>query len=550
MSRSRVFTAFAAVALLAGMLQYSAPAHAQGQVQPTARRYFPETGKTVQGRFLQYWEQNGGLPQQGFPLSEEMAVRSEIDGKTYTMQFFERAVFEWHPENQQPNDVLLSLLGSLRYNAKYPGGAPGQKPNTDPGSVMFNETGRRVGGSFLQYFREHGGIRQQGLPISDEFTEVSQLDGKPYTVQYFERAVFEWHPTNQPPFNVLLVHLGRFAYEQGPSVSQPPVFPPLPQGRARYNPEASDRYLIWLEGFPQDEGTGFDRSLDIMGLDLKTNTPIVVSNAPGDQISAKIDGSVVVWKSETQGCPQCVDPGIYAKDLATGQEYVVATQGGETAHESPVVAGRMVGWIQRGPSLRIMLSNIDTGATNPVREFPAANAPFLTDLRMSGNYVVWNEVVVNSLESPGKESRIMAYAPGSLQPFTVMTYVLGERASYIPTFAIDGSRLVVSDVDGALYLYDLAQGVGTRTKLPYQGFAMFPLLRGDVFLFSSSPPPIPTDIRGIKLSRPGPAVPVAASQPNNATRYRFTLANGWVVYSASTTAGSPLVAIPLPEGLR
>ena len=547
MSKVRVLTAFLAVMVLAGGLQYGAPAQAQGQ--PTGRRFFPETGKTVQGRFLQYWEQNGGLAQQGYPLSEEMAVRSEIDGRTYTMQYFERAVFEYHPENQWPHDVLLSLLGSLRYNAKYPGGAPGQSPNVDPGSVVFNETGKRVGGSFLQYFRTHGGIRQQGLPISDEFTEVSDLDGKPYTVQYFERAVFEWHPTNQPPFNVLLVHLGRFAYEQRQAAANPPVFPPLAAGKARYNPEASDRYLIWLEGLPQEEGTGLDRSLDVMGLDLRTNTPVVVTNAPGDQVLARVDGSVVVWKSDTLGCARCADAGIYAKDLATGQEYVVSTFGGGPDQDSPAVSGRTVGWIQRGPVPRIMLSDIDTGTTRPLRE-GTNGSPFFADLRMSGGYAVWNEVVLNSLESPGKESRIMAYRLGSGEPFTVMTYVLGERPSYIPTLAVDGSRLAVSDVDGALYLYDLAAGAGTRTKLGYQGFAMFPVLRGDVLLFSSSPPPIPFDIQGIKLSRPERTVPVVTPQPGNATRLRFTLAGGWVVYSESSNMGSPLKAAPLPEGLR
>src|SRR5262249_8491069 len=52
-----------------------------------------------------------------------------------------------------------------------------------------------------------------------EFTETSPLDGKPYTVQYFERAVFEYHPENQPPNDVLLSQLGTFAgkakYTQG-----------------------------------------------------------------------------------------------------------------------------------------------------------------------------------------------------------------------------------------------------------------------------------------------------------------------------------------------
>ena len=41
-------------------------------------------------------------------------------------------------------------------------------------------------------------------------SEVSDLDGKLYKVQYFERAVMEYHPENQPPYNVLLSQLGTF----------------------------------------------------------------------------------------------------------------------------------------------------------------------------------------------------------------------------------------------------------------------------------------------------------------------------------------------------
>lgn len=79
-------------------------------------------------------------------------------------------------------------------------------------SAIFPETGKRVGGLFLSYWQENGGMRQFGFPLSDEFTEVSDLDGKEYTVQYFERAVFEYHPENAPPYNVLLAQLGTFRY--------------------------------------------------------------------------------------------------------------------------------------------------------------------------------------------------------------------------------------------------------------------------------------------------------------------------------------------------
>ncbi|HEX8598091.1 MAG TPA: multicopper oxidase domain-containing protein [Chloroflexia bacterium] len=85
-------------------------------------RTFPETGKTVSGRFFEYWQQNGGLAQQGYPISEPFQEKSDIDGKTYTVQYFERSVFELHLENPRPYDVLLTQLGTLRYNQKYPNG--------------------------------------------------------------------------------------------------------------------------------------------------------------------------------------------------------------------------------------------------------------------------------------------------------------------------------------------------------------------------------------------------------------------------------------------
>ena len=73
-------------------------------------RFFPETGHNLGGGFLVYWDANGGLPQFGYPISEEFDERLE-DGKTYTVQYFERARFEWHPENRPPYDVLLGQFG-------------------------------------------------------------------------------------------------------------------------------------------------------------------------------------------------------------------------------------------------------------------------------------------------------------------------------------------------------------------------------------------------------------------------------------------------------
>lgn len=185
------------------------------QIPGSGSRTFAATGHTVTGIFLAYWDKGGGLAQYGYPISPLLTEASNLDGKPYTMQYFERAVLEYHPENQPPYNVLLSQLGTFRYTNKYPAGAPNQQPNNTSVSFLFPETGKRLGGRFLQYWQEHGGLSQQGYPISDEFTELSELDGKPYKVQYFERAVFELHPENRPPFDVLLSQLGTFQYRDG-----------------------------------------------------------------------------------------------------------------------------------------------------------------------------------------------------------------------------------------------------------------------------------------------------------------------------------------------
>ena len=110
------------------------------------------------------------------------------------MQYFERAVLEWHPEYAgTPYKVLLSLLGVAEYQRKYAPGAPGEAVSSTSGGRVFPETGKQVGCAFLDYWNTHGGLAQFGYPISNEFIEISAQDGRPYRVQYFERTVFTYH---------------------------------------------------------------------------------------------------------------------------------------------------------------------------------------------------------------------------------------------------------------------------------------------------------------------------------------------------------------------
>jgi hypothetical protein len=173
-------------------------------------RYFPETGHNLCGAFLSYWERAGGLAIFGLPLTEEFAEVNRADGRVYTVQYFERNRFEYHPENAgTPYEVLLGLLGSDLAVGRT-GEAPFQSVSAPPPDAdLFPETGHSLGGVFRDYWQANGGLAVFGYPISEPFVEVNPADGRAYTVQYFERNRFEHHPENAGTrYEVLLGLLG------------------------------------------------------------------------------------------------------------------------------------------------------------------------------------------------------------------------------------------------------------------------------------------------------------------------------------------------------
>lgn len=77
---------------------------------PAGCTYFPQTGHTLCGVFLRYWERNGGLARFGYPISQPRV--ETIAGWTGTIQYFERRRMEHHTEYAgTPYEVLLGLLG-------------------------------------------------------------------------------------------------------------------------------------------------------------------------------------------------------------------------------------------------------------------------------------------------------------------------------------------------------------------------------------------------------------------------------------------------------
>ncbi|MFN3336079.1 MAG: L,D-transpeptidase, partial [Thermomicrobium sp.] len=66
--------------------------------------YFPQTGHHLSGDFLWAWISNGGLMTFGFPITEPFTQ----DG--LVVQYFERARFEYHPQNRGTRYVVLATL--------------------------------------------------------------------------------------------------------------------------------------------------------------------------------------------------------------------------------------------------------------------------------------------------------------------------------------------------------------------------------------------------------------------------------------------------------
>jgi hypothetical protein len=214
------------------LLVLAASVPAQVSSAQSDERCFAETGYCISGRIREFWEQNGGLPVFGLPIGPQQ--EQTIEGQALQVQWFERNRLELHPENERPYDVLLGRLGvdTLEQQGRnWRDFDQAAGPQDD--CLYFEQTGHNVCGELLTAWRTEGidlnldGISGNsdaeslalfGLPISGEISETLS-DGNEYTVQYFERARFERHPENEPPYNVLLGLLGNELLAEMPNLA-------------------------------------------------------------------------------------------------------------------------------------------------------------------------------------------------------------------------------------------------------------------------------------------------------------------------------------------
>ncbi|WP_054533132.1 hypothetical protein [Herpetosiphon geysericola] len=177
--------------------------------------YYPETGHYLGGGFRDYWAANGGLQIFGYPITEEYR-----DARGKTIQWFERARFEIASNGS----IELGLLGrEATVNRVFPQIPP--QPN-DANHRYFPETSHMVMWGFKTIWETKGGLGVFGYPISEEMDEILASDNKWHTVQYFERARFEFWPEYPAGQRVVVSDLGRRLAPRELTAPLPPGSPP------------------------------------------------------------------------------------------------------------------------------------------------------------------------------------------------------------------------------------------------------------------------------------------------------------------------------------
>ncbi len=144
--------------------------------------FFKLTGHNVGFAFLRVFNDLGGVNAVGYPRTEALTLNGQ------TVQFFQRAVMEYHPEAASTaGEVVLRPLGSLLTQGQT-FGASQSTPN-DADHQYFPSTKHLVAFGFLHFYQSHNGAKLLGDPISDAFQ-----DAQGHTLQYFQGGRMEYHP--------------------------------------------------------------------------------------------------------------------------------------------------------------------------------------------------------------------------------------------------------------------------------------------------------------------------------------------------------------------
>ncbi len=179
---------------------------AEGYAVATAapeRAWVAPTGYAVSGPWLDVFEASGGVEVLGYPRSPVVAdpLSGADGGEPQCVQYFQRMMLEWHPQNPPEYRVQRRLLGALMGDAAPPAAptaADGPEyryfPHGEAGlghavSDLLDD-GTRVG--FKAFFDRYGGVDTFGYPMEPP-TQRRGPDGVTRWTQRFQAALFEHH---------------------------------------------------------------------------------------------------------------------------------------------------------------------------------------------------------------------------------------------------------------------------------------------------------------------------------------------------------------------
>ncbi len=174
------------------------------------QRCFDETGYCIEGAIRYYWEQNGGLPVFGYPITQ---MREETIEGTWTgpVQWFERDRLEDHGID----GVMAGRLGvkTLELRGTDWRTLPAVYEAPEENCHYFSQTAHSLCEPFKSYWEQNGGLERFGYPISEPRTETyGDWTG---TVQWFERRRMEHHTEYAgTQYEILLGLLGKSVLNQ------------------------------------------------------------------------------------------------------------------------------------------------------------------------------------------------------------------------------------------------------------------------------------------------------------------------------------------------
>ena len=270
------------IMILAVML--TSPATSRPAAASTNEVCVPQAKYCIPGRLGQYWQENGGLPIFGMPMSAPALETYPDTGHTYMIQWVERGRLEQHDEQQPPYEVLLTRLGADRLQQLGRNWqAEGRESGPKAGCLWFEQTGHNVcdqepnGTSaaergFKSYWETEGladrrlnayqrSLALHGLPLTEARMETNAR-GQSVLTQWFERGRFEWHPNNPGGSRVVPGMLGNEVRENLPGRGLKYFWPTmLPAGFAIQGDQSSANEGMFVLKVAQGGGGPLDATI-------------------------------------------------------------------------------------------------------------------------------------------------------------------------------------------------------------------------------------------------------------------------------------------------